>query len=166
MNPDGQHEQAAAQLGGMARARYGEGAADGVPLPLRSDQVVGEGEAVHSLIRSRVRIVAPLPRSAWGSLRSVSCATGHPTPSRSLRRARHQPGARRRLSAAVAGRRVRAEPGYLLPEPGVIGQVQVPQIRRVAQQAEHAVEDVGLMLLELPLLTAQVQTVRTESSTR
>ncbi len=36
VDPDGQHEQAAAQFGGMARARYGEGAADGVPLPLRS----------------------------------------------------------------------------------------------------------------------------------
>lgn len=86
-------QQAAAQLGGMARAHYGEGAVGGVPLPLRSDQVVGEGEAAHSFIRSRVRIMVPLPRSAWGSLRSVSCATDHPTPSRSVRRARRRPGA-------------------------------------------------------------------------
>lgn len=93
VDPDGQHEQAAAQLGGMARARYGEGAVGGVPLPLCSDQVVGEGEAVHAFIRSHVRIMVPLTRSAWGSLRSVSCATEHPTPSRSVRRARRRPGA-------------------------------------------------------------------------
>ncbi len=61
---------------------------------------------------------------------------------------------------------VLVEPGNFLPEFWVIGQVSVPRIGGVAQESEHTVEDVGLLLLELPFLVAEVLALGAEMSSR
>ncbi|WP_405669059.1 hypothetical protein [Streptomyces sp. NBC_01166] len=50
MDPDGQGEQAAAELGGTAWAREGERTVGVVPFLLGSYEFVGEGEALHPQI--------------------------------------------------------------------------------------------------------------------
>lgn len=73
VNPHGQVEQAAAQLGGMARSRLSERPVGVVPLPLGVDQVVGEREAVPPLISLHVRIAMPARTVRAGGVVEGGC---------------------------------------------------------------------------------------------
>lgn len=80
VNPDGQQDQTAAQLGGMVRPRLGERSVDVVPLLLRAHQIMREGEALHPLIRSHVRIMGPVRRRMGVSGLWLSASVGHGVP--------------------------------------------------------------------------------------